>query len=161
MTMVPFPPFPDYPKRQIRLNSFHSLPTRIHFHIKHHLHEWNRAHIYIYPRHSQNDKKVKTETDYLTQQIHDVWFISECVRSIINFHPRSQDVDFNLLEMFFSFQCIKYDENRWPNTKLFKKRDVIALKDNMSILHNCVLQKMKFFTTIQRDGICCRPSKHF
>ena len=71
---------------------------------------------------------MKTETDYLTQQIHDVWFISECVRSIINFHPRSQDVDFNLLEMFFSFQCIKYDENRWPNTKLFKKRDVIALK---------------------------------
>ena len=49
-------------------------------------------------------------------------FICECVRSIINFHPRNQDVDFNMLEMFFSFQCAKYDEKRWLNTKLFKKK---------------------------------------
>ena len=33
-----------------------------------------------------------------------------------------------MLEMFFSFQYTKYDENRWLNTKLFKKRDVNALK---------------------------------
>ena len=26
---------------------------------------------------------------------------SECVRSNINFHPRNQDVDFDMLEMFF------------------------------------------------------------
>ena len=30
--------------------------------------------------------------------------ICECVRSIINFHPRNQDVDFDMLEMFISFQ---------------------------------------------------------
>ena len=48
-------------------------------------------------------------------------FICECVRSIINFHPRNQDVDFNMLEIFFSFQCTSYDENRWLNTKLKKK----------------------------------------
>ena len=52
--------------------------------------------------------------------------VGECVRSNINFHPRNQDVEFDLLEMFFSFQCTKYDENRWLNTKLFKKRDVTA-----------------------------------
>ena len=55
-------------------------------------------------------------------------FLCECVRSNINFHPQNQDVDFDLLEMFFSFQCTKYDKNAWLNTKLFKKRDVIALK---------------------------------
>ena len=59
-------------------------------------------------------------------------FICECVRSNINFHPQNQDVDFDLLEMFFfSFQCTKYDKNRWLNTKLLKKerkRDVIAPK---------------------------------
>ena len=44
--------------------------------------------------------------------------IYECVRSIINFHPRNQDVDFDMFEMFFSFQC---------KTKL-KKRDVVAPK---------------------------------
>ena len=37
------------------------------------------------------------------------------------FQPRNQDVDFDMLEMFFSFQCPKYDENRWLNTKLLKK----------------------------------------
>ena len=36
--------------------------------------------------------------------------------------------------MFYSFQCTnKYDENRWLNTKLLKKRDVKALKYNKSI----------------------------
>ena len=54
--------------------------------------------------------------------------ICECVRSNSNFHPQNQDVDFDMLEMFFSFQCAKYEKNRWLNTKLFKKRDVIALK---------------------------------
>ena len=39
--------------------------------------------------------------------------LCECVRSIINFHPRNQDVDFDTLEMFFSFQCTEYDESRW------------------------------------------------
>ena len=46
--------------------------------------------------------------------------ICECVKSNTNFHPLNQDVDFGMLEMFFSFQCTKYDENRWLNTK-FKK----------------------------------------
>ena len=47
--------------------------------------------------------------------------ICECVRSNRSFHPRDQDVNFDILEMFFSFQCTKYDENRLLNTKLFKK----------------------------------------
>ena len=37
--------------------------------------------------------------------------ICECVRSIINFHPRNQDVDFDMLEIFVSFQCTECDEN--------------------------------------------------
>ena len=57
-----------------------------------------------------------------------VKWIGECVRSNSNFHTRNQDVDFDMLEMFFSFQCTKCDENRWLNTKIFQKRDVIALK---------------------------------
>ena len=56
--------------------------------------------------------------------------LSEYVKSIINFHPRNQNVDFdgNSLEMSFSFQCTIYDKGRWLNTKLFKKRDVIGQK---------------------------------
>ena len=46
-------------------------------------------------------------------------------------------VDFGMLAMFFSFQCTKYDEDRWLNTKLFKKRDVRPKKYNTSILHYC------------------------
>ena len=45
------------------------------------------------------------------------------------FLPRKPRFDFDMLEMFFSFQFTKYDEKRWLNTKLFfLKRDVIALK---------------------------------
>ena len=36
-------------------------------------------------------------------------FVCECVRSNINFRPRNQDVDFDMLVMLFSFQCAKYD----------------------------------------------------
>ena len=43
--------------------------------------------------------------------------------------------------MIFSFQCTTYDENRWLNTKLFKKRDVIAQKDNTFILRYCDTQR--------------------
>ena len=38
------------------------------------------------------------------------------------FTYRNQDVDFNMLKMFFSFHCIKYGENRWLNKKLSKKK---------------------------------------
>ena len=44
--------------------------------------------------------------------------VCECVRSNSNFHPRNQDVDFDMLEMLFSFQCAKYDKNRWLNWSL-------------------------------------------
>ena len=53
--------------------------------------------------------------------------ICECVRSNSNFHPQNQDVDFDMLEMFFSFQCAKYEKNRWLNTKLLKRRDSVLL----------------------------------
>ena len=49
--------------------------------------------------------------------------ICECVGSNSNFHPRNQDVDFDMLEMFFSFRCTKYDENRWLITKLFMRHN--------------------------------------
>ena len=35
----------------------------------------------------------------------------------------TSDVDFEMLEIFFSFQCTKYEENRWLITNLSKKRD--------------------------------------
>ena len=35
---------------------------------------------------------------------------------------RNQDVDFGMLEMIFTFQCTKYEKNRWLNTKLLKKK---------------------------------------
>ena len=43
--------------------------------------------------------------------------ICECVRSIINFHLRNQDVDFVMFEMLFGFQCTKYNANRWQKKK--------------------------------------------
>ena len=48
------------------------------------------------------------------------------VKSIINFHSRNQDADFDILEMFLAFNV--------PNIKrriqnFFKKRDVRALKN--------------------------------
>ena len=64
-------------------------------------------------------------------------FLSEYVRSNINFHQRNQEVDLDMLEMFFSFQCPKYDESGWLNVKLFKKRDVIAQNDNTFIQRYC------------------------
>ena len=45
----------------------------------------------------------------------------------------------SMLEMFFSFHCTKYDDNRWLNIKLFKKRDVIG-KKNTSIVYYCDTQ---------------------
>ena len=32
--------------------------------------------------------------------------VCECVRSIINFHPQNQDVDFDMLEMFLAFNVL-------------------------------------------------------
>ena len=57
--------------------------------------------------------------------------LCECVRSIINFHPQNQDVDLDMLEMFFSFQRTKYDEKKIRNS---------PEKDNRSILHYCDTQ---------------------
>ena len=63
--------------------------------------------------------------------------ICECVRSNSNFHPQNQDVDFNMLEMFFSVQCAKYDKNRRLNTKLKKKRRNSPKKTVPFLLHYC------------------------
>ena len=57
--------------------------------------------------------------------------LCECVRSIINFHPQNQDVDLDMLEMFFSFQRTIYDEKKIRNS---------PEKDNRSILHYCDTQ---------------------
>ena len=38
--------------------------------------------------------------------IHTKIAVSECARSIINFHPRKQDVDFDMLEMFGAFNVL-------------------------------------------------------
>ena len=35
-------------------------------------------------------------------ELADFFLICECVRSNINFHPGNQDVDFDMLEIFFS-----------------------------------------------------------
>ena len=72
---------------------------------------------------------VKTEVTF-----NQTCYICECVRSIINFHPRNQDVDFDMLEMFFSFQCTINDENRWLNKEKFLKGD------KTSMLHYCDAQ---------------------
>ena len=32
--------------------------------------------------------------------------VCECVRSIINFHTRNQDIDFDMLEMFLAFNVL-------------------------------------------------------
>ena len=62
--------------------------------------------------------------------------IYECVRSNINFHPQNQEVDFGMLEMFFSFHCTKYDENRWLNTILFKNIARIANAVQVATLYS-------------------------
>ena len=69
-------------------------------------------------------------------------------RSIINFHPRNQDVHFDMLEMF---QCTKYNENRWLNTKHFKKRDVIALKKQY-VYSTLLDTQLLMFEKVKSDG---------
>ena len=73
-------------------------------------------------------------------------FVCECVRSNINFCPRNQDVDFDMLKMFFSFPWAKYDEKRWLNIKLFfrKKRDIIVVN------RQCI-----YFALLWHTVYCC------
>ena len=67
--------------------------------------------------------------------------------SNINFHPRNQDVYVNMLEMFFSFQCTKYDENRWLNTKLLKNRRN-SPKKTISLFCNIVTHSVLLSYTV-------------
>ena len=46
--------------------------------------------------------------------------VRECVRSNTNFDPLNRDVNFGVLEMFFSFLCTEYDE--MAEYKTLKKR---------------------------------------
>ena len=71
----------------------------------------------------QNTQNFKVVLEKSKKRCYTPNVICEGVRSIINFHSRNQDVDFDMLEMFFSFQCTKYDENRWLITKLFMRHN--------------------------------------
>ena len=53
------------------------------------------------------------------------------VRSIINFHSRNQDADFDMLEMFLAFNV--YNSISKEEYKTFQKRDVIALKKQIDL----------------------------
>ena len=61
------------------------------------------------------------------------------VRSIINFHSRNQDADFDMLEMFLAFNV--YNSISKEEYKTFqKKRRISPKKTNRSFLHYCDTQ---------------------
>ena len=68
--------------------------------------------------------------------------ICECVRSNRSFHPHDQDVDFDILEMFFSFQCAKHEENRWLNTNFSKKKTIRLFCTIVTTVYCCVMQRL-------------------
>ena len=78
--------------------------------------------------------------------------ISECVRSNSNFHPRNQDVDFGMLEMFFSFQCTKYDENRWLVIAPKKTIGLFCTIVTHSELPNLAFGFISFWQSCKRKG---------
>ena len=56
------------------------------------------------------------------------------------FSPTKPKFDFNMLEMFFSFHCAKYDEIRWLYTKLLKtSQELRMLSRLLSVYYYCLL----------------------
>ena len=61
--------------------------------------KWNISELIKHRETNQNNHNRQTSN----KSSHGI-SICECVRSIINFHPGNQDVDFDMLELFISFQ---------------------------------------------------------
>ena len=72
------------------------------------------------------------------------------VRSIINFHSRNQDADFDMLEMFLAFNV--YNSISKEEYKTFQKRDVIALKKQIDLFCTFVTHSVL---------LCYTASVHF
>ena len=75
--------------------------------------------------------------------------VCECVRSIINFHPRNQDVDFDMLEMFLAFNVLNMTRTEIQNFS--KKR------------RNSPKKTIRLFCTIVTHSVllCYTASVHF
>ena len=71
------------------------------------------------------------------------------VKSIINFHSRNQDADFDILEMFLAFNVLNI-KRRIQNFQ--KKRDVRALKKQIGLFCTIVTHRVL---------LCYTASIHF
>ena len=74
---------------------------------------------------------IEQGTSIFSQHI----YICECVRSIINFHSGNQDVDLDMFEMFFNFQCTKFGPSQVTSKMGFSKR---AITCTIEISHKLI-----------------------